>query len=220
MGSFLISTVNKMAQHDMTPEPAKDGLNAPKNGRRRFLGVGTAAAPFVLTLVSQPALGVTCFSPSRALSKNTSLSQQAKDSQCTGAQSPGNYSSQQTAGSSSYSWPASVPPTTPFHPTFLQGTVPGQTSFTKLVGVATVSQSMGEVVGVNGNGGLVKHILAAYLNKKGGHGAVIPDQVLTEAAILNIWKEFVTNGYYTPVTGTKWFAADIVSYLLSNGIVI
>ena len=206
----------------MTPDPAKDGVNASKNGRRRFLGAGTAAAPFVLTLVSQPALGVTCFSPSRALSKNTSLSQQAKNSQCTAAQSPGNYGSQQTAGSGSYSWPASVPPTTPFHPTFLQGTVPGQTSFTKLAadGVTTVSQTMGEVVKVNGSGGLVKHILAAYLNKKGGNGAIIPDQVLTEAAILNIWKEFVTVGYYTPVAGTRWFAADIVSYLLANGIVI
>ena len=79
---------------------------------------------------------------------------------------------------------------------------------------------MGDVVAITtGDGNLAKHILAAYLNKKGGGGAVIPDQVLTEAAILNIWSEFVTKGYYTPVAGTKWYPADIVTYLTGNGIV-
>ena len=210
-----------MAQHDMTPDTGTDEMGAPKNGRRRFLGAGTVAAPFALTLISQPALGVTCFTPSRSLSKNTSLSQQANNSQCTNAQSPGNYKTQQGATTSNaYSWPASVPPATLFHPTFLQGTVSGITSFTKVNGGSTVSQAMGDVVAINtGDGNLAKHILAAYLNKKGGGGAVIPDQVLTEAAILNIWSEFVTKGYYTPVAGTKWYPADIVTYLTGNGIV-
>ncbi len=188
-------------------------------GRRRFLGTGVKATPFVLTLASQPALGVTCFTPSRSLSKNTSLSQAAKNGNCTGAESPGNYAAQQDAAGNAYHWPSSVKPTDPFHPFFEMGNSDGVTKFTKVVKNKTVSMTLGEALMVNAPGQVHFHIIAAYLNKLGGNGAVIPDVVITVGVIQTIWKEYATLGYYAPVAGVKWFAADIVNYLISNGIV-
>lgn len=195
--------------------------NVPTQGRRRLvLGAGATAAPFLLTLVSQPALGVTCFTPSRSLSRNTSLSQAGKNGNCTGAESPGNYAAQQTPGTSPYHWPASVPPTTPMHPLFYQGNSEGVTQFTKVVNSNTVSKTLGEALNVNAAGQVHFHLIAAYLNKMGGNGAVIPDIVMTVQDILDMWQEFATKGYYEPFAGTKWYAAEIKGYLTSNGIVI
>lgn len=189
-------------------------------GRRRFLGTGVKATPFVLTLASQPALGVTCFTPSRSLSKNTSLSQAAKNGNCTGAESPGNYKAQQDPAGNAYHWPASVKPTDLFHPFFKMGNSQGVTKFTKVVNNAEVSMTFGEALNVNAAGQVHFHIIAAYLNKLGGNGAVIPDVVITVAVIQTIWSEYATQGYYNPVAGVQWFAADIVNYLISNGIVL
>ena len=192
---------------------------ATAKGRRRLIGAGASAAPFLLTLVSQPALGVTCFTPSRSLSKNTSLSQAGKDGQCTGAESPGNYSAQQTQGQGAYHWPATVPPSTPMHPLFHMGNSEGVTKFTKLnANNQTVSKTLGEALLVNAAGQVHFHMIAAYLNKMGGNGAVIPNNVLTAQDILDMWQEYAMKGYYEPFAGTKWYAADIVNYLTSNGI--
>jgi hypothetical protein len=192
--------------------------------RRRFLGKGAAAAPFVLTLASQPALGVTCYTPSRSLSKNTSISQQGKDGQCLNAESPGNYKAQQdsTGPSNSYHWPAAVPPSTPFHPLFLQGST-SPTSFQKNVsGVGTRSMTLGEVL-TEGAGQdyqkVAKYLIGAYLNTMGGNGAIIPVNVMTPQGILNIWASYAQKGFYEVTAGVTWDGAQIKAYLKSNGIV-
>ena len=63
------------------------------------------------------------------------------------------------------------------------------------------------------------HLIGAYLNKLGGNGAVIPDVAITVEGILNIWSEYVTKGFYEPTAGVKWYAEDIKTYLISNGMV-
>lgn len=209
-----------MNAHD-TQADSDAGREIDKGNRRRRLlvGAGASAAPFLLTLVSQPALGVTCFTPSRSLSKNTSLSQTGKYGECTGAESPGNYKAQQTPGTSPYHWPATVPPTTAMHPLFYMGNSNGVTRFVKTVNNAEVSMTLGEALNVNAPEQVHFHIIAAYLNKLGGNGAVIPDNVMTVSSILGMWQEYATKGYYEPFAGTKWYATEIKAYLISNGIV-
>ncbi len=187
--------------------------------RRRFLGKGAAAAPFLITLASQPALGATCFTPSRSLSKNTSVSQQGKDGECTGAASYQAYQADQTPGQSGFRWPASAQPTAPLHPTFAEGNSEGVTKFTKQVGGQVVSQTFGEALSVNGGGQVHRYLIAAYLNKLGGNGATISDKAITVTGILTMWQEYATKGYYEPFAGVKWYGAEINGYLVSNGIV-
>jgi len=190
-----------------------------KRNRRRFLGAGAAATPFLLTMVSQPALGVTCFTPSRSLSKNTSISQQGKYGECSNAESPGNYKTQQQSTSAAYHWPPSVPPTTPMHPLFYKGTTEGLTKFTIRQNGVWRSRTLGEALGVNAPGQVHFHLIGAYLNKMGGNGAIIPDNVMTVQDILDMWREWATKGYYEPMAGVRWGATQIVNYLTDNGIV-
>lgn len=215
----IFSMVDNMTDHDTNPDSSNSQVNGDGNGRRRFLGAGAAATPFLLTLVSQPALGVTCFTPSRSLSRNTSLSQAGKDGECLNAESPGNYSAQQNLGYGAYHWPASVPPSTLMHPLFYKGGQEGVTRFTKRVGRRWESMTLGEAIQVNAPEQVHFHMIGAYLNKLGGNGAVIPDNVLTAQDILDMWQEFATKGYYEPMAGIRWYASEIKAYLLNNGIV-
>ena len=212
--------------HDSTSKPAAPSAAQPDGRRRRFLGAGAAVTPAVLTLASQPALGVTCFTPSRSLSRNTSISQQDNYGTCTNAQSPGNYQAQQDPSSNSYSWPRTpveIPPTTPFYPTFKKGSL---VKFTTGNGANSRSMTLGEVLNLNGNadpGQVAFHLIGAYLNINGGTSGGVKASISPLAAdtsrILNIWAEWADKGYYEPFAGTKWYAEQIVTYLKSNGIV-
>lgn len=198
-------------------------VSSEQGGRRRFLGVGAKAAPFVLTLASQPALGVQCFTPSRSLSRNTSLTQNGKFGECTGAESPGNYKAQQDPTSKgAYHWPAYPAPSTPFDEIFYQGTSEGYTKFTKPakgVSGGRVSKTFGEALQVNTSGQVHFHLIGAYLNKMGGNSAYIPDSAVTAQGIKDIWRDFAMRGYYEPVAGVKWYEKQIVDYLTDNGLV-
>jgi len=203
----------------------------PSRSRRRFLGAGAAIPPTLLTLGSQPALGVTCFTPSRSLSRNTSVSQQGKNGECVGAQSPGNYMAQQDSTKTAYFWPASVTPSTKFHPLFSGSRYK----------VSGVSLSLGQVLKLTPStspadpGRVAFHLIGAYLNVKGGSGASIPSHIITEGVIKSIWTEWDTKGYYEPMAGVRWYAehtqvgasitvaapnGGIIGYLKSNGIVL
>ena len=46
----------------------------------------------------------------------------------------------------------------------------------------------------------------------------IPAYVLTKEQVQGIWTEWDTKGYYEVMAGVKWYEADIVDYLTSNGI--
>jgi len=214
---FLMA--DDMIEQNIHPDLKQDGAPGACRGRRRFLGAGAAATPFVLTLVSQPALGATCFTPSRSLSRNTSVSQQGQYGECFNAESPGNYKAQQEPGKGAYHWPAAVPPNTPMHPLFYQGGEYLKTQFIKQVNGRWESMTLGEALQVNAAGQVHFHVIGAYLNKMGGNGAEIPDSVLTAQDILRIWQEYATKGYYEPMAGIQWYAENIVDYLKTNGIV-
>ena len=106
------------------------------------------------------------------------------------------------------------------HPLFAMGNSQGVTLFTKVVNSQTVSMTLGEALNVNGAGQVHFHIIGAYLNKMGGNGAVIPDNVLTAQDIRDMWAEYAAKGYYEPFAGTKWYAGEIITYLQTNGIVL
>jgi hypothetical protein len=200
----------------------------PDPHRRRFLRAGATVGPAVLTLASQPALGVTCFTPSRSLSRNTSISQQGKYGECTGAESPGNYKEQtdpltgKGKVNPAYHWPSAVQPQNPFHSKY-GGAFPGS-RFLVMDGVVERSLSFGEVLNLPGGDArdpqqVVFHLIGAYLNKLGGAGAVIPDNVLMLGDIIGIYSEWDLKDYFEPMAGIKWYAAEIKNYLVSNGLV-
>ncbi|MDR2186430.1 MAG: hypothetical protein LBE62_00080 [Azonexus sp.] len=205
-----------MTEQNTHADSKQNNADGKSRGRRRFLGAGAATTPFLLTLVSQPALGVACFTPSRSLSKNTSLSQQDKYGNCLNAKSPSSYAAQASTGDG---WP--VPPTTLMHPTFYQGGVLLKTYFAKPTGPngELTSMTLGEAIQETSQGQVHAYLIAAYLNKRGGGGAVIPDNVLTETDILGMWQEYVTKGFFEPMAGINWYADDIINYLQTNGIV-
>ena len=210
-----------MTNQDKDINTTQETAAPESGGRRRFLGAGSAAAPFILTMVSQPALGVTCFTPSRSLSKNTSISQQGKYGECTGAESPGNYKRHTDPDDTAYHWPTNCPPSTPFHSLFVQGTT-SATAFTKTENGVTRSMTMAEVLNDGANqddGKVAKHLIGAYLNVLGGNSAVIPPNVITEQGVRDIWFDYVNQGYYEPTAGVQWRAEQIKNYLKTNGIV-
>ncbi len=188
---------------------------APVAGRRRFLGAGAVATPALLTLVSQPALGTTCFSPSRALSQNTSVSQQGNIGNCTGI-SPGNYKTQTNPCQPSSNWPASPMPTTAFHPffagsLFIVGKKTGGTRSLTLFEVLNLPSVPVDVTSVPTDPSkLAFHIIGAYLNVVNGY---VPSNVLSTTGVATIWSEWSTVNYYSPVAGVNWYAPDIVAYL-------
>ncbi len=205
-------------QTTVTEVPAKVSAD----GRRRFLGAGVGATPALMMLASQPALGVTCFSPSRALSRNTSVSQQGKYGDCTGI-SPGNYKTQTTPGAPSYHWPAAPVPTTLFHSIFsgsyfevTKSTTGGGTRSLTLLEVLDLPTVPPDVMAVPSDPSkLAFHIIGAYLNVQKGF---IPATVLDSQKVKNIWSELALRGYFEPTAGVKWYPADVVTYLQNSGI--
>jgi hypothetical protein len=170
-----------------------------------------------MTIVSQPVLGATCFTPSRSLSRNTSISQNGNYGTCTG-QSPGTYMAQSDPNNQhggSYSWP--IPPSTPFHPTFS-----GRHFYiTYQSNGQTVTRSLTMLEVLNNTNNLDSqqvafHLIAAYLNCLNNW---VSPLALTTAGVQAIWTEWDTQGYYEPMAGVRWYAAEIKNYLISNGIV-
>ena len=179
-------------------ENSNSSQASPDPRRRRFLGAGAAATPAILTLISQPALGNTCFTPSRSLSKNTSASQAGKDGLCVGAKSPVFFRDADETG-----WP--IASSTLFHPTF---------SGSNFI-VSGTSLTMRQVL-VQYPTSLAAYVLSAYLNILLGY---VPANVLTTAVVQSIWTQWSTLGYYTVTAGVNWTDVQIKDYLQSNGIV-
>lgn len=205
-----------------------------------------SATPALLTLASQPALGagVTCFTPSRSLSKNTSVGQELKNGECNGV-SPGNYGAKtdpnQPGGSYNWPDPPEPQPDTPFHDVFSgyrfsitvissSGSTGGKSKKPRVAAPSTRSLTFLEVLRLNPTStfpdladGVIpvdpanigKHIAAAYLNCVNGF---IPTHILTTDQVKAIWTEWDTKTYFEPMAGVKWYEADIVDYLTSNGI--
>lgn len=227
--------------NDRNPATNSPATPPPARGRRRFLGAGVSATPALLTLASQPALGVTCFTPSRSLSKNTSVSQAGKDGECNG-RSPGNYRAQTQPGSPAYTWPAYPQPDTPFHDIFSgyrfsitiiggSGSTGGKSKKPRASAPSTRSLTFLEVLTLNPTStfpdlapgspipvdpaNLGMHIAAAYLNCINGF---IAPNVLTAEQVKEIWTDWDADEQYEVMAGVYWDAAQLVDYLSSNGI--
>ena len=199
------------------------GLSAAPS-RRRFLGTGAVVTPAILTLASQPALGVTCFTPSRSLSKNTSASQVGKDGVCLNAESPGNYKEQSSPttangkAASAYHWPIS--PNTKFHSNETYNGMAGV--FTgSCYGDRSLLNVLNQTDGLSDPSNVAKHLIGAYLNILGGNGAVIAPNVLNAQGVKNIWSAWLNSSFtsYPVSAGVKWTGDQLVSYLIANGIV-
>lgn len=206
--------------HPVTPDSAASGNRQPSLGRRRFLSKGAAFSPAVVTLASQPALAATCFTPSRSLSKNMSVSQAGKYGVCNGI-SPGNYKTQTDPGSPSYNWPAAPSPSTPFHSLFAGNlfVVPlrtgGSRSLTLFEVLSLPRNVPADVASVPRDPAKIGfHMVGAYLNIQKG---LVPSVVLTPTALLTMWSEFSRRNYYELwAGGPRWSASDIVSYLKNS----
>ena len=179
----------------------------PKGGRRRMLQMGLTLAPWALTLSARPVLGAQCIAPSQTLSGALSHAAQ-KVGECNGRavhfyrDNPG-------------SWGLAFPePTTLFYNIFFRpaGTTlyvkPDGTSFTLL-----------EVLQAPpGPGSIGYHIVGAYLNIAAG---LVDPIALDITALLQIWTQYATNGYYLPFPwnpSVQWLEPDIVNYLVNNAI--
>lgn len=194
------------------------------SGRRRFLGVGAGATPALLMLASQPALGVTCFTPSRALSKNTSISQQGKYGDCTGA-GPASYVNTYTSpATATTQWPGAPGPDLGFHPLFAgsffnlaktDGSTVRSLTLLEVLNLPTKPNDIQALPSDTQKIEVAKYLVTAYLNIQKNW---VPANVLTSSNALVIWSEFNTKGYFEPMASVKWYAPDILSYLKTSGI--
>ncbi len=179
------------------PDKSQNTKQTVDTSRRSFAKAGVVA-PMIMTLVSRPAMASTlCFTPSRSLSRNTSVSQQGNDGMCEG-KSPGYYKNH-------LNWPGGVKPKDPF----LQYFNNGAHSTVDLSSNPTLLK----VLNLEGNQDSAKlafHIIAAYLNCL---AHLVPSNVLSATDVQNIWNEYVQTGYYTVTAGVTWDATQIVTYL-------
>lgn len=224
------------------PEIRAAATKPASKGRRRFLRAGTAATPALVSLVSTPALGATCFTPSRNLSQNTSLSQSAYIGTCTGS-SVATYA----LGTG---WPSSAPTTTAFHPLFSgdhfyvknnSGNNSNGLRSCTLLEVLKINSSTlaapsnmvwstasgvyrSSFLAVTGTSGtdtvkVAQHMVAAYLNCL---AAKVPANVLkaagTHPSCTLMWSDFQVDGTYEVMASVLWNPAQIIDYLISNGI--
>jgi len=175
--------------------------------RRRLL----AGAPVLLTLAAQPVLGAQCISPSQTLSGALSHAAQ-KVGNCAGR--PASFYLDNPL-----SWGIAYPePSTPFYDVFYRpaGVTlfvhSGGTSFTFLEVLAAHTGSAPDP------GQIGFHIAAAYLNIAAG---LIDATALDAPDLLQIWTQYITNGYYQPFSWNptvQWYETEIVAYLVNNSI--
>ena len=169
--------------------------------RRRLLKAGLAAAPVVATLVSRPVLG----GPTPTVSARPSLGASfAAVKSVSSGRSPEQWAETQTWPDPYYAADESGAATaTPYHG-----------SDTGLAGAAFAGSSMLAVMQLPDDDGvqtLGRYIGAALLNARGG---LTP--ALGEPAVRGMWNQFAAHGYYQPVDGVRWDAADIVTYIRST----
>lgn len=192
-----------------------------REGRRRLLRRGLAAAPVLMTLASRPVFGWTtgggggnfqCFTPSGFVSMPGS-----------GHLTP-TYCSGRTPGY----WKTHCPWPSPyvcgncrgdsdpslFYKYFSTGslTPPDGTDWKKVTFLAILSPPY-----QNTNSGapwdIARLCVATLLNIAQG---IVPMSILTPTVVQEIWNSYITQGYFEPTAGVKWYHDQIVSYLQST----
>lgn len=200
----------------MTPRDDSTDARQPaaaEAGRRRFLGQGgRIAVPVAITLVAQPALGTTCFSPSGSLSKNTSAGRGTPIT-CNG-QSPGNYSQQTADGRPANSWGG-----TGYAPGDLLSRMYPAASYRADFMNGNQTKTLFQVLNLSGQQDPQRfafHMIGAMLNVGAGR---IPGTVLDPAVLRAIWLAIYSGSGTYRVGSQDWNAADVVLYLKTYGIV-
>jgi len=181
---------------DDAPQAAP--LSAKGSSRRRFARVGAGATGVLLTLHSQPGMACTyCgISASAALSAMGqkkaigTLSHHGPAPVCNGIR-PVDWCSR--------TWPSGCSKTDLF-----------ATHFGCNRGSAYASATCHEIMtgAACDTTRMAQYIMAAYLNVLSGRVNFISIESLR-----TVWSEWVSNGYYAPMAGQKWYANDIVGYL-------
>jgi hypothetical protein len=188
------------SREDDTPALINSALE-----RRRQLIKGGLSAPILMTIASRQALGANfeCKTGSGFSSVNQSV--HGTPLLCSG-RTPGYWKQDQWFGQwrSPY-FPVATKigsrnyPATPFAGTttgFKKGPFNGETMLDVL------NTGGGDVFALG------RHITAALLNAAAG---LTP--VLTTAAVVGMWNEYVTKGYFEPTAGVHWDAAKVIEYL-------
>ncbi|MEJ7668047.1 MAG: hypothetical protein WKH97_04795 [Casimicrobiaceae bacterium] len=180
--------------------PDRDSELSPRRAdRRRLLQSGLAAAPVLLTLVSQPVLGQ-CTTGS-ALGSGIHSGPMQRVAVCSGL-TPAFWKQPQHFSS----WPSPyIPETvkgvgdrqaTKFHPCFAGSQCAGKTLL-EVLDPSTADSA-----------GLARYIVAALLNAQAGR-----TPVLTVGGVKTIWSECTAKGCYEPTAGVRWYPREIVAYL-------
>nr|WP_217344903.1 hypothetical protein [Noviherbaspirillum sp. L7-7A]MBV0879099.1 hypothetical protein [Noviherbaspirillum sp. L7-7A] len=190
--------------------------------RRRFTRAGVGASAVILTLTSRSVLAQTaCKSPSGFASAN--LSQHNQDAVACDGVAAANWLDPNRQwpvpketrfidvfGSSSLMFRTGTPQK--FYDAFpsrvdKKDLPPGQAAKSTSLDEATLYEALngGETPGV------VKSLIAAYLNFKAGLNSHP-----TDLQAIAIFKEWQANGIYTPSAGIKWSEDDIMNYLGST----
>lgn len=189
--------------------------------RRRLLKGGLAGAPVLMTLASRPVLaggneaGGMCKSPSGFTSLKAS--QHRGEAICLG-RTPGYWKQSQHFDD----WTPPYYPTTianVHNATLFHGSPTAGAGFNiGAFGDMGATTTLLDALGTGGNTGdyvaLARHIAAALLNAaKGWNGT---PSILDQTAVRKIWNDYVSLGYYSPVAGVQWDAAQIIAYLLTT----
>jgi hypothetical protein len=194
---------------NVTSDTSRDPASGADRDRRRLLGGGIGAAPFVMTLLSRPVFGSQrCLAPSSFASMPTS--QFGGPQVCAGRgpdywkdprrldQWPSPYRARSIAGPRPHE-------ATRFDAVFALSPYPGTTSLLEVL-----EKDGGPTDDV------ARHIVATLLNVAKGW---VP--VLTVVSVQGIWRRYMHTGggaagYFEPTAGAKWFHDDIVTYLRST----
>jgi hypothetical protein len=208
---------NNMSQDSESPKKKsssrEDGTPALINSaleRRRQLIKGGLSAPILMSIVSRQALGANfeCRTASGFSSVSINHSPHGTPLLCSG-RTPGYWKQKQWFGH----W------RTPYFPV---ATNIGSITYpaTPFAGTTTgfkagpfSGKTMLEVLGTRGGDtiALGRHITAALLNAAAG---LTP--VLTTSAVVGMWNEYVSKGYFEPTAGIHWDSATIIKYLLTT----
>ena len=221
-------------------------LNGEINPSRRKLAGAALGATAVFTLASRPVWGGQCSSPSGFISGNLSQHgtpimcsgrspgywKNHPEAWPAGylpgtAINPGTAKKSGAAskGNGYKNQPENWSGGTLFHPTFSSGTGPNKAFFADLdknPNTPKTSLSMMQIMqmndgnnpwGLTDNANLGSHIVAALLN-----AATVPNltPVLSVTAVIGMWNEWVSKGYFEPTANVRWDAATIVTYIKST----
>jgi hypothetical protein len=179
--------------------------------RRRFARAGVGATGVILTLHSQAGMPIfsktLCKSPSGYMSMKPGTSASPQVS-CSHNRSHGYWKNHADEWKSS----AGMDSSTKFSK-FFQCTG-------NYVGLADVTMMQvidpSDVVKKIDHGNVAMQCVTALLNARVARNAGLPT-VLPEDKLIEIWNQFVSQGFYTPVKGAMpWSGADIAAYLEST----